>query len=202
MVGRAVDLAELVQLAQAGDEVAIRELIVSQQTYVFSIARGIMHNEADAADMTQEAFIRVLRSLRGYRAETKFTTWLYRLATNVCLDELRRRGQPAISFESDEEGRASLDPPDPDPWAQPDTCLAAAESAEEVQAALTKLSPPQRLALTLVYFDDMRYEDVAQVMNVPINTVKSHIRRAKDRLADILRTRHNGKEAVSCSAAT
>lgn len=179
----------------------MRELIVSQQAYVFSIARGIMHNEADAADMTQEAFIRVLRSLRGYRAETKFTTWLYRLATNVCLDELRKRGQPVIPFESDEEGRIGLDPADPDPWAQPEACLAAAESAGEVQAAIEELSAPQRLALTLVYFDDMRYEDVAQVMNVPINTVKSHIRRAKERLAAILLTRNNGKE-VSCSAAT
>lgn len=193
--------AEVVARAQRGDPAALRELVTSQQTYVYSIARGVMRNESDAADMTQEAFIRLLRSLHTYRGDTKFTTWLYRLVMNVCLDELRRRGHPVQSLDRVEEGGASIDPPDKDPWSQPESWTDAAETVAEVRTALAELATPQRLALTLFYFDDMRYEDIAQVMDVPLNTVKSHIRRAKERLAEILRSRHNRKEPLTCSAA-
>ena len=89
----------LVQRAQAGDRDALSALVQSQQTYVYSIAMSLMHNPADAADMTQEAFVRLLRSLGTYRGETKFTTWLYRLVTNICLDGLRRRGRPVESLD-------------------------------------------------------------------------------------------------------
>ncbi len=192
---------EVVRRAQAGEPEALRELIAGHQTYVYSICRGLMRNEADAADMTQDAFVRVLRSLHTYRGETKFSTWLYRLVTNVCLDELRRRGVPAIALDAVEEGAAPIDPADPDPWVQPERWASAAEDSVELQRALAELSTPQRLALTLFYFDDLRYEDIAQVMNVPLNTVKSHIRRAKERLADLLMPRPNGRE-LSWSAAT
>src|SRR5579883_3103174 len=98
---------DIVRRAQAGDPDALRELITAHQTYVYSICRGLMKNEPDAADMTQDAFVRVLRSLHTYRGETKFSTWLYRLVTNVCLDELRRRGTPALTLDATEDdGRA------------------------------------------------------------------------------------------------
>jgi RNA polymerase sigma-70 factor (ECF subfamily) len=180
---------DFIRRAQDGDPDALRELIASQQTYVYSICRGIMHHDADAADLTQEAFVRLLRSLHTYRGETKFTTWLYRLVTNVCLDELRRRGAPAVPLDAIEGDSRDIDPADPDPWIQPERWAAAAEDAAEVRQALAELSVPQRLALTLFYFDDLRYEDIAEVMNVPLNTVKSHIRRAKERLAQLLTAR-------------
>ncbi len=191
----------LARRAQGGDPEALRELIASQQTYVYSIARGMMRNEADAADMTQEAFIRLLRSLHTYRGDTKFTTWLYRLVTNVCLDELRRRGRLMSSLDAAPES-APPEPSDSDPWVQPERWASAAESAAELHRALGALSTPQRLALTLFYLQDLRYEDIAQVMDLPLNTVKSHIRRAKERLAGILRPRHHGTEAITCCAAT
>jgi len=191
---------ELIARAQTGDPDALRELIASHQTYVYSICRGIMRSEADAADMTQEAFVRVLRSLHSFRGDTKFTTWLYRLVTNICLDELRRRGVPSISLDATEEGAPQLDPADPDPWIQPERWAAAAEDAAQLQRALAGLTVPQRLALTLFYFDDLRYEDIADVMNIPLNTVKSHIRRAKERLAELLTPRHNGRELTWSAA--
>src|SRR3954453_3282001 len=89
----------LVQRAQAGDPEALSALVQSQQTYVYSIAMSLMHNPTDAADMTQEAFVRLLRSLHTYRAETKFTTGVFRLVTNICLDGLRRRGRAVDSLD-------------------------------------------------------------------------------------------------------
>src|SRR5437763_12722907 len=96
----------LVQRAQAGDREALSALVQSQQTYVYSISMSLMHNPADAADMTQEAFVRLLRSLHTYRAETKFTTWLYRLVTNICLDGLRLRGRPVDSLDESATSRS------------------------------------------------------------------------------------------------
>jgi RNA polymerase sigma-70 factor (ECF subfamily) len=183
----------LVKRAQAGDREALSALVQSQQTYVYSIAMSLMHNPADAADMTQEAFIRLMRSLGTYRAETKFTTWLYRLVTNICLDGLRRRGRPIESLDEPSAANHGDDAPstgerlaDTDRWTQPDQEVELRESAGEVREALAQLPPAQRLALTLHYFDDQRYEDIAEVMGLPLNTVKSHIRRGKERLAVLL----------------
>jgi RNA polymerase sigma-70 factor (ECF subfamily) len=185
--------AVLVRRAQAGDKDALSALVQSQQTYVYSIAMSLMHNPADAADMTQEAFVRLLRSLHTYRAETKFTTWLYRLVTNICLDGLRRRGRGVDSLDEptgSHSGEDAVTPgerlADNDRWTHPEEEVELHESAAEVRNALTRLPTAQRLALTLHYFEEMRYEDIAEVMNLPLNTVKSHIRRGKERLALLL----------------
>jgi RNA polymerase sigma-70 factor (ECF subfamily) len=194
----------LVKRAQAGDREALSALVESQQTYVYSIAMSLMHNPTDAADMTQEAFIRLMRSLGTYRGETKFTTWLYRLVTNICLDGLRRRGrivesldEPASSAAGDDAQTAGERLADADRWTQPEQEVELRESADEVREALVRLPAPQRLALTLHYFQDLRYEDIAEVMDLPLNTVKSHIRRGKERLALVL---SDPAEGQPCSA--
>ncbi|MDQ6672021.1 MAG: sigma-70 family RNA polymerase sigma factor [Chloroflexota bacterium] len=199
--------AVLVQRAQAGDREAMAELVQSQQTYVFSIAMSLMHNPADAADMTQDSFIRLMRSLGTYRAETKFTTWLYRLVTNICLDGLRRRGRPVESLDDlgpqahigDGAQSAGERLADTDRWTQPEELLELRESATEVREALQQLPAVQSLTLTLHYFEDLRYEDIADVTGLPLNTVKSHIRRGKERLAQLLT---HPVEDQPCSART
>jgi RNA polymerase sigma-70 factor (ECF subfamily) len=197
---------DLVWRAQRGDRAALGALVQSHQTYVYSIALSVMKDPTDAADMTQEAFIRLMRSLHTYRAETKFTTWLYRLATNVCLDGLRRRGKPIVSLDlegDEDEPSVGERLSDHDPWASPEVGTALRESAGEVRQALGQLNETQRLALTLHYFDDMRYEDIAQVMGLPLNTIKSHIRRGKERLASILGRDGNGSRGREpCAALT
>src|SRR5918912_1910304 len=116
--------AALVRRAQAGDPDSLAQLVQSQQSYVYSIAMSLMHNPADAADMTQEAFIRLFRSLGTYRGETKFTTWLYRLVTNICLDGLRRRRGVVESLDEPsgegEQQRLGERLTDLDRWTQPE----------------------------------------------------------------------------------
>src|SRR5947208_7978811 len=147
----------LVRRAQAGDREALSALVQSQQTYVYSIAMSLMHNPADAADMTQEAFIRLLRSLHTYRGETKFTTWLYRLVTNICLDGLRRRGRAVdsldepIGTQGDDAVTAGERLTDNDRWTHPEQQVELRESSTEVREALARLPAPQRVALTLHY---------------------------------------------------
>src|SRR5437764_5669729 len=140
--------AALVRRAQAGDRAALSALVQSQQSYVYSIAMSLMHNPADAADMTQDAFIRLMRSLGTYRAETKFTTWLYRLVTNICLDGLRRRGRPVDSLDdvsigaTGEDGQTTGDRlAANDRWTQPEQEIELRESAADVREAPAHLPP-------------------------------------------------------------
>ena len=190
-------LSETVRRAQAGDQAAIATLVAEQQRYVYSIAMSIVHDPTDAADLTQDALIRFIRAIGSYRGETKLSTWLYRLVVNLGIDRLRRRGAPPIRL--DDEG-VDLDLPSDDPNDDAASVAERAEEAMTVRAAVAHLPDAQRLALTLHYFEDLRYEDVAEVMGIPVNTVKSHIRRGKERLAALLR--ENGKESAACSATT
>lgn len=84
---------ELIALAKQGNQQALSQLVQSQQHYVYSIAMSVLKHPEDAADLTQEAFIRLFRTITQYNGESRFTTWLYRLVVNLCRDELRRRGR-------------------------------------------------------------------------------------------------------------
>ena len=180
---------ELIRRAQAGDSDALTQLILGQQHYVYSIAMSVLKNPEDAADLTQDAFIRLVRALPQYTGESRFTTWLYRLVVNLGRDELRRRGRqvpiaPPADEAEDQDPVASV--ADDDRWADPAQALDSQELRGEVRRALAQLDEHHRLVLTLYYFDDMKYTDIAEVMDLPLNTVKSHIRRGKERLAALL----------------
>src|SRR5215211_8264345 len=95
-------LPEIIRRAQAGDQAAIAALVAEQQRYVYSIAMSITRDPADAADLTQDALIRLIRAIGSYRGETKLSTWLYRLVVNLGIDRMRRRGLPAISLDADD----------------------------------------------------------------------------------------------------
>ncbi len=195
--------ADLIRRAQAGDPEALTRLVASQQQYVYSIAMSVLKHPDDAADLTQEAFIRLFRALPQYNGESRFTTWLYRLVVNLGRDELRRRGRqvPVAPVPSGEE---ELDPidmvADDDRWADPELALDSHELRSEVRRALAQLEEHYRLVLTLYYFDDMKYTDIAEVLDLPLNTVKSHIRRGKERLAAILEAREQPPAARALPA--
>jgi len=182
--------ADIIRRAQAGDPEALTQLIMGQQHYVYSIAMSVLKNPEDAADLAQEAFMRLFRALPQYNGESRFTTWLYRLVVNLGRDELRRRGRqvpvipPPVVDEEGQDGMASV--ADDDRWADPSLALDSRELRDGVRQALAQLEEHYRLVLTLYYFDDMKYSDIAEVLDIPLNTVKSHIRRGKERLAALL----------------
>jgi RNA polymerase sigma-70 factor, ECF subfamily len=182
---------ELIALAQQGDQYALTQLVLGQQHYIYSIAMSVLKNPEDAADLSQEAFMRLFRVLPQYNGESRFTTWLYRLVVNMGRDELRRRGRqvpitPPAPDEEEFDQIASI--ADEDRWADPAQVLASRELRAQVHQALDQLEEHYRLVLTLYYFDDMKYTDIAEILEIPLNTVKSHIRRGKERLATILET--------------
>lgn len=181
---------ELIVHAQQGDVQALNQLVLSQQHYVYSIAMSVLKNPEDAADLTQEAFIRLFRTLPQYNGESRFTTWLYRLVVNLGRDELRRRGrQVQVAPPSEEEETDQVSTiADDDRWADPELSLESQETRLQVRRALDQLEEHYRLVLTLYYFDEMKYNDIADILDIPLNTVKSHIRRGKERLAALLQT--------------
>lgn len=183
--------ADLIGRAQAGDRDALTQLIMGQQHYVYSIAMSVLKDPDDAADLSQEAFIRLVRALSQYNGESRFTTWLYRLVVNLGRDELRRRGRQVpliMSVDDDEDQDPVSGVADDDRWVDPALALDSRELRGDVRRALAQLDEHYRLVLTLYYFDDMKYTDIADVLDMPLNTVKSHIRRGKERLAVLLQS--------------
>lgn len=180
---------ELIASAKQGNQQALSQLVQSQQHYVYSIAMSVLKHPEDAADLTQEAFIRLFRTITQYHGESRFTTWLYRLVVNLCRDELRRRGRqlpispPLIDEEEIDRLTAVADD---DRWIDPVRALDSQELRVQIRQALSQLEEPYRLVLVLYYFEDMRYSDIAEILDMPLNTVKSHIRRGKERLVTIL----------------
>jgi len=191
--------ADIIQRGQMGDPEALSQLVLSQQHYVYSIAMSVLKDPDDAADLTQDAFIRLFRALPQYNGESRFTTWLYRLVVNLGRDELRRRGrQVPIATASADDGEhdqlASV--ADDDRWVDPDLALDSRELRGDVRRALAQLEEHYRMVLTLYYFDDMKYTDISEALDMPLNTVKSHIRRGKERLAAILEAQEQPPAAL------
>ena len=163
--------AECVRRAQAGDPQALSDLIMGQQHYVYSIAMSVLHQPEDAADLTQEAFIRLIRVLPQYSGESRFTTWLYRLVVNLCRDELRRRGRQVPTLppsEHDEQANPVDLIADDDRSVDPLRALSDNELRAVVRQALNQLEDHYRLALTLYYFDDLKYTDIAEILDLTV----------------------------------
>ena len=189
---RVVDIAaELIRRAQAGERQALVRLVEMYQGPVYSLALAMMRDPVEAADMTQETFVRLLRSIGAYRGDgPSFSSWVHRLTVNVCLDALRRRQRspigPNARSAADAEAALVHEPASNDRWAQPEWRAESDESAHEVRQALARLPRSQRMALVLHYFDNRPYDEIAAAMGVPLNTVKSHVLRGKERMARLL----------------
>ena len=182
----------------AGDANAFEALVVAYQKQVYNLALRTVGNEEDAADMTQEVFLRAYRALGTFRGESKFSVWLYRLTTNVCIDFLRAARRhlvvPISGLDADGE-EYTLDAPDPAKL--PEEELLAREEREELRAAMALLAPEQRLILSLRVENDLSYTDIAAVLGVREGTVKSRLARARDQLRKKLSQSGNKAAAAS-----
>jgi RNA polymerase sigma-70 factor (ECF subfamily) len=160
---------DLVQGARAGDRSSIEELLRRHHDRIWTIARRIMGNDADAADATQEAMLGVVRGLPRFDGRSAFTTWLYRVVTNACLDELRRRSRRPRPVDV---------LPDTAPHLDPDVGERMA-----IDAALRTLSPEFRAAVVLRDVAGLDYATIAEVLGIPPGTVRSRIARGRSSLA-------------------
>lgn len=185
-----MDEQQLIRQAQAGDQAAFERLVERYQKPVYHQALRLLSNQEDAADVTQEVFLKVWRNLPSFRGESGFSTWLYRLTDNAAIDLLRRekkrRGDPSLD---DEEQRFDSLLADPAP-----TPYQAAEREElrrAVANGLDSLSEEHRRVLVLREVSGLSYEEIGQQLGLNAGTVKSRIARARLSLAKKLQNRGN-----------
>jgi len=172
--------AGLVAQARQGDEAALEQLVRRHQRYVLNLAYRVLGDYAEAEDVAQEAFVRAWRGLSGFRGQARFTTWLYRIVHNLCLNRLPGLRRELLQVELLEE---VLDDPAPSP---PDL-FEARERVAFLHAELDRLPEKYRLVLTLRYLQGLSYAEIAAALDVPMGTVKTHLHRARRLLMERLR---------------
>ena len=170
---------ELVRRCQQGDRSAFDELVRRHYKRAYALALRMLGNRDDASDAVQQAFIRAYQGLAGYRGGAAFSTWLYRIVVNVCLDMSRRskRANAASLSRSPEEEAPEKELPD-DRLGPAEKALQAAR-VEAVHKALQHVQPTYRAVLVMYELQGMSYEQIAQALGIPVGTVKSRLNRAR-----------------------
>ena len=173
--------AEIVAACRSGDRDAFRALYDIYKDRVYSIALYFFHGDpAAASDATQQVFLKLITSMGQFRGEAEFSTWLYRLVVNVCLDAARRKKSDAVASD-----RSQLEMV-PGPDSQEDD-YARAQMASSVRAAVSALPPKFRIAVLLRYFEDLSYEEMAEALHCSMGTVASRLSRGHRMLAERLK---------------
>ena len=179
--------SELILGLRNGEETAFKFLVDTYQDRVYNTAMGIVQNAEDAEDVAQEVFIQVFRSIHSFKAESKLSTWIYRITTTRSLDLLRTRkskkrfGILQRLFGDNDE--ASFEIPD---FHHPGVALDQKENAARLFRAISQLPDNQKTAFTLHKLEDLSYQEVSEIMKTTIGAVESLMHRAKQNLRKIL----------------
>jgi RNA polymerase sigma-70 factor (ECF subfamily) len=197
-----MDDGHLIPRAAAGDRAAFRALVERHRAMVYRIAFQFAGNHHDADDIAQEVFIKVFRSLGGFRQDAQFTSWLYRIAMNACIDHNRRHEAARLSATAGGRGSDGVgaegaivnvpaDTPGPEEWAY------AGELGEVLRGEIAKLPPRQRLIFTMRHFEELKLGEIAESLDLAEGTVKRQLHAAVHRLRAALRgLRENKKSGV------
>ena len=170
--------SELIILTQKGDEQAFCDLIKKYEKKIYSIAYKFMRNEHDAQDAAQDAIIKMFINIKKFSFQSAFTTWMYRVTANACLDALRKRS-PAANFEEFERLAVSAD-------GNPSADLLNRELGEAIRKAVQLLPEKHIPIIVLRDMEGLKYEEIAEVLKISVGTVKSRIFRAREKLREIL----------------
>ncbi|MCP4645413.1 MAG: sigma-70 family RNA polymerase sigma factor [bacterium] len=169
-----VDLA-LVKRAKAGDNAAFSELVSRHERVVYNLSYRFMRDSSQAEDMAQEAFLKAYRLLKGFRGDCSFSTWIYRVTSSVCLTELNRRKRRAeVEFLPSHAAKLSEE--------QPDTT----DMPELIRGCVSKLPDRYATIVTLFYLQEASYEEIAEIMDIPMGTLKTWMHRARQQLRKVV----------------
>lgn len=179
--------SRLLQRVRRGDSAAFEKLVLENQTRVYNLALRMTGNEQDALDMSQEAFIKAYCSIDSFRGDSRFSVWLYRLTTNVCLDFLRfsaRRAHDSLNYCDDEGDIRELEIPD-DRFS-PETVTEKNELRRAVYRGIDALPEDCRTILLLREIGGLSYQEIGETLSLGEGTVKSRIFRARKKLCQLL----------------
>lgn len=177
---RAARDRERVERFLSGDRQAFVELVQDYQGRVHHFICGFLGTTDEAEDVTQEVFVQAYRSLKGFRGDAMFSTWLFSVARFTCLHHLRDKGADR-SVPEDPQSPRWLTLPDWEP--KPDAVAEASEREMLARKAVEELSPPHRAVIALSFWEGMAYEEISRVLEIPVGTVKSRVHNAMAILA-------------------
>ncbi len=180
------DDLELVRAFRKGDERAFEELVRRYQRQVANVIYLTLGSRAEVDDLTQEVFLRVYRSLSRVEVTTSLFSWIYRIAVNIAIDELRRRKiKRTLSLDFFSESSLEREKNIEDPT-EPSERVLSDERKQKVMEAIKKLTPAHRAALVLREYEGLSYKEIAQTLNITEQAVKSRIFRSREELKKLL----------------
>ncbi|OFX17844.1 MAG: hypothetical protein A2Z18_09895 [Armatimonadetes bacterium RBG_16_58_9] len=178
----------IVDRVLAGDTESFAVLVDRYQDRIYSAVLNYVYNPDDAVDITQEAFVKAFIKLRSFNSSSAFYTWIYRIAVNAAIDFLRKRkSRPAESLDDGKYTQAGFEPVSTDPGSDPERVLARSDDRRALRSAIAALSDKLRSAIVLHDVEGLSQEEVAEILNVPVGTVKSRVSRARAELRYLLR---------------
>lgn len=182
---------EVVERARRGEQAAYRELLRRYERPVFSLIYRMVRDRAMAEDLAQETFVKVLNALDTYRPEFKFSSWIFKIANNAAIDHLRRQRVEMLSIEGRPDAGSAREQHEtaiqlPDKGASPHQEVEARELGSAIEQAIGKLRPEYRNCIILRHIENLPYEEIAQILDLPLGTVKTYIHRARAELKAML----------------
>lgn len=177
---------ELVARVLAGDQDAFAGLVTRYKDYVYTVAVRIVVNEEDADDVAQETFVRAYKALGRFRGDSKFSSWLYRIAVNRALTHLKRRKRRGVSVDIDAGPHVEAGAIEEDARSTPEELVLDDELRQRVRAAVDELPPQYRAVVTLFYLEEKSYKEVSAILGIPMGTLKTHLYRARAMLRKTL----------------
>ena len=172
---------QLIEMALQGDDKAFEALLNKYRNLVFSIMVKMVRNHQEAEDLTQEAFMKAFNSLSSFNDEFAFSTWLMKIASNNCIDFLRKRKLRTYSIHEPiqyKDEKIEIDIPDHEPT--PEKQLLQSERAKMIQSAIDELPERYRYVILLRHKEEKSYEEISEILNLPLGTVKAQIFRARE----------------------
>jgi RNA polymerase sigma-70 factor (ECF subfamily) len=180
-----------VSLARAGEEAAYRELIRRYERPLFSLLFRMVRDRELAEDLAQETFVKALNAIESYRPEFKFSSWIFKIANNAAIDHLRRRELDTLSLEGSPQAETpeAIEATALQIGGRQESPLAEVEARElggQIEAAIAQLRPEYRSCILLRHVEGRAYEEIAEILNLPLGTVKTYIHRARNELRQAL----------------
>lgn len=178
---------EVVAFARAGHEGAYRELLKRYERPIFSLLYRMVRDRELAEDLAQETFVKALNALDSYRPEFKFSSWIFKIANNAAIDQLRRRELDTLSLDGSPHAQTpdAIEATALQIGTNEETALETVEAKElgaAIEAAIGKLRPEYRSCILLRHVEGHAYEEIAEILNLPLGTVKTYIHRARNEL--------------------
>jgi RNA polymerase sigma-70 factor (ECF subfamily) len=184
-MGQEKDDIELVERCKGGDDAAFEGLVRLYQDRIYSLCRYMLKNRHDAEDAAQDTFLKAYRNLSNFTPKAPFFTWLYRIAVNTCLDRQKRPLWQSLFKWSEKGEEEAIEIPSDKP--SPEEICESHQLAAVLHAALNRLSPKLRAIIVLREIDGLSYEEIAEVLEVSVGTVKSRLSRAKEEMKQMMK---------------